>query len=174
MLGKTLIAGFGAGQAKVSAVPFAQMKAFLEASPIDVMHMLDPNLWLAAHIRAQLSPRWFPITGVTHSLGNQHFIEWALLNNANGVRADDCLVCSTPTARSVIQSVFARLGEPPHSPCRSCHSPSVCRCHSPVAADSPRNSPWIRNLRGAVAGRFNPQFKMDLRPLRLASLMGSG
>ena len=175
VLGKTLMAGFGASQAKVTAVPFSRIKAHIEASPVDVMHMLDPNMWLAAHIRSQLSRHWFPITGVTHSLGNQHFLEWALLNNANGVRTDDCLVCSTPTAQAVIKSVFAHLGSNQPQfivPATTVIPFGVAVANFAGSAEGSRAHLGIDPETFVVMSlaRFNPQFKMDLRPvLRLAS-----
>jgi glycosyltransferase involved in cell wall biosynthesis len=177
VVGKTLMAEFGANRAKVTVVPFAQLQAYLAARPVDVMHMLDPNMWLAAHIRSRLSGPSFPVTGVTHSLGNQHFLEWALLNNANGVNTDDCLVCSTPTALSVVQSVFARLGasQPEFvvpsttvipfgiSLADFAGSPGDARAQIGIPADT---------FVVTSLARFNYQFKMDLRPvLRLASLL---
>ena len=87
LLYKTLISDFGTSRAKVTVVPLADIQAYLAASSVDVMHVLDPNMWVAAYIRSHLSRQSFPITGVTHSLGNQHFLQWVLLNNANGVDA---------------------------------------------------------------------------------------
>lgn len=177
VLARTLLPAFGASQAKVSAVPFAGIRDYLASTPLDVMHMLDPNMWLAAHIRARLSPRPFPVTGVTHSLGNQHFLEWALLNNANGVRDDDCLVCSTPTAQAVIRSVFGRLAG--NQPQFIVPRTTVIPFGVPVAnfAGSAQESraqlalPADTFLVTSLA-RFNPQFKMDLVPvLRLAALV---
>ena len=177
VVNKTLMAEFGANRAKVTVVPFAQLQAYLAARPVDVMHMLDPNLWLAAHIRSRLSRQSFPITGVTHSLGNQHFLDWALLNNANGVDADDCLVCSTPTALSVVQSVFARLGA---SQAEFIVPSTTVIPFGVSLADFAGSSGDARAQSGTPAdtfvvmslARFNYQFKMDLRPvLRLASLL---
>lgn len=176
ILGKTLLESFGAHRAKVTAVPFARLGAHLAESPVDVLHTLDPNMWFGAHIRALLASRQFPVTGVTHSLANQHFLEWALLNNANGVRPDDCLVCSTPTAEQVIQSVFSRLRTT--QPEFNAPATTVIPFGVNVGqfAGSRQESRALVGFAPDVfvalsLGRFNPQFKMDLRPmLRLAAL----
>ncbi|MEO8223232.1 MAG: glycosyltransferase family 4 protein [Gammaproteobacteria bacterium] len=175
ILEKTLLPGLGAARTKVTAVPFARLQAHLTAAPVDVMHMLDPNMWFAAHIRARLVHGSFPVTGVTHSLGNQHFLEWALLNNANGVQPDDCLVCSTPTAQAVVESIFSRLvdGQPGFTVPATTVIPfgvSVAgfagtRSESRTALGMAADTFVVLSL-----ARFNPLFKMDLRPqLHLAS-----
>lgn len=179
LLRRTLLPEFGPAQAKVAIVPFVTVTASLKEDPPDLIHMLDPNLWFAAHIRAQLAPRWFPVTGVTHSLGNQHFLEWALLNNANGVSGHDGLVCTTPTAQDVVQAVFRRLGagQPGFRTPRTTVIPlgiqvgrfAGSRVESRASLGLPGDGFIVLSL-----GRFNPQFKMDLVPLlRLAALVAT-
>ncbi len=177
LLEGTLVAGFGAHRSKAFVVPFAQLSAHLAAQPVDVMHVLDPNLWFAAHVRSQLSRHPFVISGVTHSLGTQQFLDWALLNSANGVLVDDCLVCTTPTAQAVVESAFARLRtavpgfRAPATtvipfgvssvPAQASHT----QCRAQLRLDP--QTVMVLSL-----ARFNPNFKMDLRPvLRLASLV---
>jgi len=178
ILGRTLLDSFGPHRAKVTAVPFAKLAEHLATAPLDLLHMLDPNLWFGAHIRTLLARRPFPVTGVTHSLANQHFLEWALLNNANGVRPEDCLVCSTPTAELVIQSVFRRLkaSQPGFkAPCTTVIPFGVNVAHFAGSAKESRQALGFppEQFVALSLGRFNPLFKMDLRPLlRLAALTG--
>jgi D-inositol-3-phosphate glycosyltransferase len=106
ILQQTLLSKF---IAQVSVVSYFEITSYLEKNPIDVLHRLDPNLFVATHIRNTMSERPFVVTGITHSLANQHFLAWALLNNANGLFPDDCLICTTPTAEKVVTSVFSRL-----------------------------------------------------------------
>jgi glycosyltransferase involved in cell wall biosynthesis len=179
LVGQTLVAGFGAYQSKVVIEPLVRVAASLAAEPADVMHVLDPNLWIAAHIRGQLSRRPFVVTGVTHSLANQHFLDAMLLNNANGVRGDDCLVCTTPTAESMVQSAFARLcaAMPDFRVPATTVIPLGVAAQPPaVARDDARARLGLDSGCFVVVSlaRFNPQFKMDLRPLlQLAALVGA-
>ena len=90
---------------------------------------------------------------------------------------DDCLVCSTPTASSVVRSVFARLGANQ----AEFSVPSIAVIPFGVALadfagfagadraqlDIPADTFVVMSL-----ARFNHQFKMDLRPvLQLAALL---
>jgi len=174
LLERTLVASFGEeGAARVAVVPFAQLASQL--GNLDVMHMLDPNLWIAGHVRSQLSSHPFAISGITHSLGNQHFLEWMLLNDANGICADDCLVCTTPTARAVVESAIARLRT--MRPGFAGPTTTVIPLGiSPPAAARPgaecrARLGWHADEFVVLSfARFNAQFKMDLVPvLRLAA-----
>ncbi len=154
----------------VTVVPFARIGPQLAADPIDVLHVLDPNLWIGAHIRRTLAPSPFVVTGMTHSLANEHFLNWALLNSANGVHPGDCLVCTSPTAEGVLRSAFARLAavQPDFA------APGTAVLPLGVALDDPGTPTSLRRVElGLDDGdfvilsfaRFNPEFKMDLVPL---------
>ena len=108
ILQKTLLTEFSN---PVSVVPFAQVFAYLKTNPIDVLHTLEPDMVVGAHIRNFMSDSGFVITGVTLSMGNAHFMEWALKNSANGITAGDCLICVSPAAKSVVESCHSRLIE---------------------------------------------------------------
>jgi len=177
LLQQTLVGSFGALRDKVAVVPYARLREQLTSSSVDVMHMLDPNLWLAGHIRGQLLSQDFPVTGVTHSLGNQHFLQWALLNDANGITTRDCLVCTTPTAQSVVESAFARL----RSGRTDFQAPATTVIPLGIdagafagerAAARARTGIGAHDIVVLSLARFNPEFKMDLRPvLHLAALV---
>ena len=177
LLGRTLVASFGPAQAKVAVVPLARLPAHLEAAPVDVMHVLDPQMWWAGHVRGQLSRQGFVVTGVTHSLANQHFLEWALLNSANGIGADDCLVCTTPTARAVVESAFTRLraGQPDFRAPATTVIPLGASVQVPAGSRADSRSRLGLDADTFVVlslARFNPQFKMDMWPLlNLATLL---
>jgi len=161
----------------VTVVPFGSLAGFLKAEPVDVVHVLDPNLWIGAHIRNTLSPNPFAVTGMTHSLANEHFLNWALLNSANGVNASDCLVCSTPSAQAVVDGVFQRLAGSQPGFC----APSTTVI--PLGLSVPATGEPSRLSRVELGideddfvilsfARFNPQFKMDLLPvLNLAATL---
>lgn len=174
LLERTLVASFDeAAAARVAVVPYARVAGHL--ADIDVMHMLDPNLWLAGHLRSQLASRPFAITGVTHSLANQHFLQWMLLNDANGICAQDCLVCTTPTARAVVESAAARLRE--MRPAFAAPTTTVIPLGiasaggAPLPGESRARLGWGADEFVVLSlARFNAQFKMDLVPvLRLAA-----
>ena len=161
----------------VTVVPFGSMAAFLKTDPVDVIHVLDPNLWIGAHIRNHLSPTPFAVTGMTHSLANEHFMNWAIQNSANGVHAGDCLVCTTPSARNVVDSAFSRLAA--NQPGFSAPSTTVIPLGAPPASAGEPSG--LRRVELGIDeddfvilsfARFNPQFKMDLLPLlNLASML---
>lgn len=180
LLQQTLLASGALASGKAIAVPMSEWPGWLSRDPPDVMHVLDPNLWMAAHLRNQLAGPSFVVTGVTHSLANQHFLQWALLNDANGVTGTDCLVCTTPTAQAVLASVFARL----RAGRADFRAPSTRVIPLGVApgpgaagrAEARAALGW--DQQGFVVlslARFNPHFKMDLLPvLQLAALVAGG
>lgn len=163
----TLLAGL---PHRVNVVPMGGVADFLARDPIDALHVLDPNMWIGAHIRNRLSQSAFPITGMTHSLANEHFLDWALLNSANGVQAGDCLVCTTPSAQAVVDNALARLSA--GQPGFSAPATTVIPLGIPLEDFRQPASPQRREL-GLAAddfvilslSRFNPHFKMDLQPL---------
>ena len=170
LVSRTLVTAFGTDSSKVAVVPFKDIPTHLEASPADVMHVLDPNMWVAGHIRGQIGRRGFAVTGVTHSLGNQHFLEWALLNNANGIGPGDCLVCTTPTAQAVVDVAMTRLqaAQPGfRSPATTVIPLGVTDECFAETSDGARARADAGSERFVILSfaRFNPQFKMDLLPV---------
>ncbi len=173
LLNNTLLADI---QGDIHVVTNFGVSAYLEEHPLDVLHAMDPNMWLGGHIRNQLTDRDFVITGVTHSLGNQHFLEWSLLNNANGIEPTDCLVCTTPTAQSVIKSMFAHLvnDQPdffvpqteviPLGMDRAAYQEPTRLTRQDLGL--PEDDFLILSL-----GRFNPISKMDVMPMLNLMLM---
>lgn len=180
LLQDTLLAGGAVPAGKVQVVPYGEVPGWLGRDPPDVMHVLDPNLWMAAHLRGQLALRPFVVTGVTHSLANQHFLPWALLNDANGVTGRDCLVCTTPSAQAVVAAMFARLAAG-RADFRAPRTRVIPLGVGPVPVNPERTA--CRRALGLdeqsfvvlSLARFNPQFKMDLLPvLQLAALLSEG
>jgi glycosyltransferase involved in cell wall biosynthesis len=132
---------------------------------------------MAAHIRNFLSGKPFVITGVTHSLGNDHFLGWALQNNANGIDAADCLICTTPTAQAVVESAFAHL----KATQPDFRTPSTVVIPLGIAPEAFSGDTAVTRQQLGLTeddfvilsfGRFNHQFKMDILPLlSLAALL---
>lgn len=175
ILNRTLLAE---NPANIRAVASSGIAGYLEQHPIDVLHVTDPNMWLGGHIRNRLSNSDFVITGVTHSLGNQHFLDWTLQNNANGIEPGDCLICTTPTAQTVIESMFAHLRS--NQPSFSTPQTEVIPLGTDLAMFREPTSLTRADL-GLPAddfvilslARFNPMFKMDLMPLlNLMTMLG--
>ena len=174
LIGQTLLPSLGT---TAQAVSFTDIEDYLRRNPVDVLHAMDPDMWIGAHIRRHLAGRRFALTGMTHSLANDHTAAWALRNNANDVRPEDCLVCTTPTAQRVVESLFARL--------RQCQpgfvAPATTVIPLGVATESyarpPRTDRAAHGLRDdefvlLSLARFNPEFKLDLLPvLNLAALV---
>jgi glycosyltransferase involved in cell wall biosynthesis len=174
-LQQTLLAGL---PRPVTVVPFGAVAGFLQAESVDVVHVLDPNLWIGAHIRNTLSPSPFAVTGMTHSLANEHFLNWAMLNSANGVTDGDCLVCTTPSAQAVVDGLFRRLAG--SQPGFRAPATTVIPLGAPQAGDSEPSR--LSRVELGISdddfvvlsfARFNPQFKMDLLPvLNLGRMLG--
>jgi glycosyltransferase involved in cell wall biosynthesis len=154
----------------VSVVPFLSIPAFLKNNPIDIFHTLDPHMWRAAHIRNYMSEEPFAITGVTHSLANEHFLEWALQGNANGIDEGDCLICTTPTAQAVIESAFSRLraNQPDFVTAQTSVIPLGVSL-DPYRGERPATRAQLglqeNDFVVLSLGRFDPQAKMDYLPL---------
>ena len=161
----------------VSVIPFSHISGYLKDNPIDVLHTLDPNMWMGGHIRNFMSDNEFVVTGVTLSLGNAHFLQWALQNNANGITNTDCLICVTPAAQSVIENCQSRLQE--NQPDFSVPQTHVIPLGVSVSSLK-KQTRVTRSEFGLDEGdfvilslaRFNPLFKMDFFPLlNLLSLL---
>ena len=167
MLGRTLLADI---DDDLEVVTSQALRPWVAANVPDVVHVLDPNLWLGGHLRGQLAAEDVVVTGMTHSLANQHFLDWGLLNSANGIDERDCLVCTTPTALKAVRSMFDRL--------RAGHSDF----RAPVTEVIPLGLDIDQHRRAASVdrrafglddadfvvlslARFNPAAKMDLLPL---------
>lgn len=178
LLHNTLLADCTPYRSKIFVVPYVEMPTSLQNAPVDVMHVLDPGMWWAGHVRSRLAGRPFVITGVTHSLGNRHFLDWVLLNHANGIGPDDCLVCTTATAQAVVERVFARL----QASLAQFHTPATTVIPLGIAAQpragSRAHCRWRLGLDAGTfvvlsLARFNPCFKMDLGPvIELAARVG--
>lgn len=166
-LSSTLLAG---QHDNVFIVAYKDIADHLRAHNLDVLHVPDPNLFAGTHIRNFFSERDFVVTGITHSLANQHFLAWALQNDANGVREQDCLFCTTPTAREVVESMFDSLR-------RSAPDFAAPQCRVlPLGVTPPASVPARETARLSLEigdedfvilslCRFDHQFKMDLLPL---------
>ncbi len=173
-LKKSLLADF---VNPVTVISFSEIRNYLRQYPIDILHVLDPNLWFGGHIRNFLSEDPFVVTGVTLSLGNEHFLQWALLNDANGIHSGDCLICVTPAAESVVKSYHSRVSK--NHPDFSCPRTRVI----PLGVNVDSFSKQARGAREQFGldendfvvlslSRFNPLFKMDFLPLlNLMSLL---
>jgi glycosyltransferase involved in cell wall biosynthesis len=173
-LRKTLLP---AATGAVAIVAHIDIASYLKKSPIDVLHVPAPQLGMAAHIRNFLSGTPFVITGVTHSLGNEHFLGWALQNNANGITAGDCLICTTPTAQAVVESAFAQL----RATQPDFRTPATHVIPLGISREAFTGQTAMTRQQLGLAdddfvilsfGRFNHQFKMDVLPLlNLAALL---
>ncbi len=157
-------------QTNITAVAGSGIAGYLEEHPVDVLHVTDPNMWLGGHIRNRLSKRDFVITGVTHSLGNQHFLDWMLQNNANGIEPGDCLICTTPTAQTVIESMFAHLrsNQPEFLTPRTEVIPlgtNLAMFRAPTRLTRADLGLPVDDFVILSLARFNPMLKMDLMPL---------
>lgn len=174
IVSETLLAGT---DASINLISFFQLRAYLAEHPLNVLHCLDPVMSIAGHIRQTLSPSPFAITGVTHSLANDHFLSWALQNNANGVDSDDCLICTTPTAQAVISRAFDRLASTQTG--FVAPQTAVIPLGVPMSAQSQagQNSDRVvdrhpKPIQVLSLARFNPQAKMDFLPiLNLAAML---
>lgn len=89
----------------VELVSLLNLAEHLKTHPLDVLHVMDVNLYKGFHIRNRLSLNSFPVTGVTHTLGHAPFFEWMTLNLTENPMPHDTLVCTTPTAERVIQNI---------------------------------------------------------------------
>ncbi len=166
LLENTLLAEI---QATIHVIPRFRIAAYIEQYPIDILHFMDPKMMMGGLIRNLLAEHDFVITGMTHSLGDQ-IMECFLLNHANGIEPGDCLVCTTPTAQTVVASMYAFLAG--HHPGLSLPQTEVIPLGVDLAAfrepsalarqdlDLPAEDFVILSL-----ARFNPLFKMDLLPV---------
>ncbi len=167
LLRKTLLANH---DSEIAVVPTLEIPSFLRQAPIDVLHNLDPNMAISAHIRNSISENTFVITGLTHSLANKHFLSWALRGSANGITETDCLICTTPTAKTVIDSAFSRMHQtqPGFSAPQTAVIPLGTSAQPYRDGQKPDRSRFGLKENEFVIlslARFNPQFKFDYLPL---------
>lgn len=93
----------------VEFVSLLRLTEHLKKKPLDVLHVLDVNLYKGFQLRARLSDKNFPVTGVTHTLGHAPFFEWMQLNLSNNPASFDRLICTTPTAEQVIDKIQSAI-----------------------------------------------------------------
>lgn len=92
----------------ISIVSFIDMKDFFENSHLDILHTLGPDIYRGLHLRNAFK-KDFAVTGVTHSLGHQPFLEWIYLTHHQKPQACDRLICTSPTAQRICQDLIQKV-----------------------------------------------------------------
>lgn len=152
---------------RISLVCFSELKNHLKTRPLDVLHVLGPDLYRGFALR-QAFDLHCPVTGITHSLGHAPFLEWLESNLRLKPTARDRLICTTPTAQEAVMKMAEILG-----------GSTVLKTEViPLGVHSPPTS-QDTSLRGKLKipaeslillylGRFSYYTKVDLLPLLLA------
>ncbi|QQR81112.1 MAG: glycosyltransferase family 4 protein [Deltaproteobacteria bacterium] len=94
---------------EVNIVPFIELENFFKEQTLDILHIPGPDLYRALHLRNAFGKN-FAITGLTHSLGHQPFLEWLLLAREQNPQFCDRLICTSPTAQNVCQGLIRHVG----------------------------------------------------------------
>ncbi len=87
----------------LNIISLSKLQLFLQQDPPHVLHILSPNLYRPLYIRNFLAKAPLAVTGVTHSLGHEPFLEYMHLNLMAKPQASDALICSSRTGQSVIR-----------------------------------------------------------------------
>ncbi len=160
-------------QSGVALLTFAQTPAFLKKNRLDVLHLLGPDLYRGFFLRNEVMQYSCVVTGVTHSLGHAPFLEWVALNALHGAMSCDRLVCTTPTAASVVAQMQQQMR--PYFPTATQPATTVI----PLGIDLKNFSAPVPHMRRELGipdhatvvlwvGRLSYYLKVDLLPLLLA------
>lgn len=97
-----------------SVIPFAELATHFQYHNVNLLHCLGPDLYRALSIRAQFGLQ-AAVSGMTHSLAHQPYLEWLHLNLLLDPQSSDTLVCTSPAALQVVKNfqkkVLANLGK---------------------------------------------------------------
>lgn len=91
-----------------SVVTLPELPHFLQKNPLDVLHLLGPDLYRGLYLRDAIAQRPMAVTGVTHSLGHAPFLEWVYLNLLSRPRPSDRLICTSPTGNETVRGLQER------------------------------------------------------------------
>lgn len=91
----------------VELVTLRELAAAVRARPLDVLHVLGPDLYRGLALRAAFPAQRCVVTGMTHTIAHDPFLGWLWLSLLAGPSAADCLVCTAPTAEQAIQAMLA-------------------------------------------------------------------
>ncbi len=158
---------------KINLVILSDLKNFLTENHIDILHILSPNLYRCLYVRNSLADYHIPVSGLTHSLGHDPFLEHIQLNLRFKPDSTDFLICTTPTAKEVIgrmQQVFLD-SDPQLLPFKTKVIPlgiDVSKFFTPSKINI-RQTLNIGNQENILLylGRFSYFTKVDLLPLLL-------
>ncbi|EKD42788.1 MAG: glycosyl transferase, group 1 family [uncultured bacterium] len=140
----------------------------------DVLHILSPNLYKCFYLRDHVFKKMIPVTGVTHSLGHQPYLEWVLLNLINNPMPCDALICTSPTARSVVENFQERMIQKLQAAAKLKTKVIPLGILPVLPINTPRQEVRARHGLSDDAfcflwiGRFSYSSKADLAPLFLA------
>ncbi len=156
-----------------NVVPLLSLEGYLQQNPFDVIHLLSPNLYRGFYLRDRLLAQPCAVTGMTHSLGHDPFLEWMTMNLLAGPQAYDRLICTTPTAQQAIRRMQARKTEQLNKKTEELKSEVIPLGLS--ISDLQKPAPNVRTQYGIPAeavvllslGRFSYYTKADLIPLLL-------
>ncbi len=90
----------------IRVVTLYEAQTSLEKQPLDVLHVLGPDLYRGFYFRSHIARAMFPVTGVTHTLSHAPFEEWLLISLLHHPQVFDRLICTTPTAAEVVRKML--------------------------------------------------------------------
>lgn len=99
------------GKHPAKIITLLQAQEFFKKNRVDVIHLLDPNLYRGFYLRHQVARYSMVVTGVTHSLGHAPFLDWLVLNSLGNAQSFDSLICTTPTAKETIDKMVLKISD---------------------------------------------------------------
>jgi len=75
----------------------------------DILHILSPNMYRCFYLRNEVFKKNIPVTGVTHSLGHAVYLDWVFLNLIHGPLQSDGLICTSATAKAVVENMQIKV-----------------------------------------------------------------
>jgi glycosyltransferase involved in cell wall biosynthesis len=104
---------FGSGNAggRVRLFEHTQLPEFLRKERYDVFHLADFTTYLPAlaHLRQNLAPEPFPITGLSASISEKDYLQRYFHMMLNGVQDFDGIICISRCVKEALEKAFRLL-----------------------------------------------------------------
>lgn len=81
-----------------------QISKILKECPLDVLHHQGPDIFRAMEYK-RLNPKPMVVTGITHSLGSDPYLQWLYMTLFARPKESDCLFCTSEQAKLAISKM---------------------------------------------------------------------
>ncbi|MCP5465020.1 MAG: glycosyltransferase [Deltaproteobacteria bacterium] len=150
----------------VTLVPFCKARDYVQKKPVDVLHVLDNEVFKGLYFRDHVLKQNCAVTGITHTLGHDAWLKWMHMNALHRPQSFDRLICTSPTAISVLECMQESLpaaltAMPLEELPLGISKPDVLQTQGPINITGIDPEAFVF----LYFGRLSPRSKVDLRPM---------